>query len=107
MPSDERGYPIIPHEVIEGVSCEGCLLVHERGNEADIICNYGHALISTVPIEDAIRALSELASRETCTATCPYCGHLNTFSGFSQMFAYVCSGCGAGVSVEPPEMPIQ
>jgi hypothetical protein len=39
MIEDERGYLIVPHEVATGADCDGCLVVKERGDVADIVCN--------------------------------------------------------------------
>jgi uncharacterized protein (DUF983 family) len=37
------------------------------------------------------------------TATCPHCGAVRSFPGFSVIFAFVCSACGEGVNLEPRE----
>ena len=102
MVTDESGYPVVPHQVATGADCDGCLVVQVRGDLADLVCNECDTLVETVPIERAAAALLELALRNTCSARCPHCGSLNTFPGFSEIFAYTCSECGAGVNIEKP-----
>ena len=34
-----------------------------------------------------------------CSWTWPKCGHVNPFPGFSQMMAFTCQECGAGVTL--------
>jgi transcription elongation factor Elf1 len=65
-----------------------------------IFCNEcGEVIEAMVPIEELDAALSELGSTdEACSETCPRCGSVNTFSGFSVMRAYICRW--RGVSVE-------
>jgi hypothetical protein len=36
-------------------------------------------------------------------AVCPECGYVSEMSDFASVIAYVCEGCGEGVSVEPFE----
>jgi uncharacterized protein (DUF983 family) len=31
---------------------------------------------------------------------CPHCGELNTFPGWTEMYAFICRFCGQGVNVE-------
>ena len=102
MAKDERGYLIVPHEVATGADCEGCLIVQERGDLADIVCNECGKVIDTVPLERAGATLMELACREICSARCPHCGALNTFPGFTVIEAFICSECGEGVNAEGP-----
>ena len=64
MPQDERGYLIVPHEVATGADCDGCLVVKERGDVADLVCNSCGVVVDTVPIERAGSRLMELASVE-------------------------------------------
>ena len=49
MHQDERGYLIVPHEVATGADCDGCIIVEERGDMADVKCNSCGAVIDTVP----------------------------------------------------------
>ena len=93
MARDESGFPVVPHELVGGMDCCGCLIVNVRGNQADIICNECGAVVRAVPVESAAAAMVELASTEICSARCSHCGALNTFPGF------VCSECGEGVVV--------
>jgi hypothetical protein len=99
----ESGLPVVPHEVADpSVECDGCLIVKYRGDRADLICNECSALIRTVPADQVETALTEMlwSSGELASATCPHCGHVNTFPGFSSMLAFICSECGKGVTVE-------
>jgi hypothetical protein len=100
MAHDERGYLIVAHEVATGADCDGCLIVQERGNMADLVCNVCGAVVRTVPKDRAAEALVGLASAETCSATCSHCGALNTFPGFSAIEAFICSECGEGIVVK-------
>jgi len=94
MAKDERGHMIVPHEVATGADCDGCLIVQERGDLADIVCNECGTVIDTVPLERAGATLMELACREICSSRCPHCGALNTFPGFTVIEAFICSECG-------------
>ena len=102
MPQDERGYLTIPHELATGADCDGCLVVEEHGDMADLVCNSCGAVVDTVPIDRVGPRLMELASVEICSARCPHCGGVNTFPGFSAIEAFVCQECGEGLSVERP-----
>lgn len=92
-------YPIIPHEDVEKVDWCGCLVVVERGDQADLTCNECGALIRTVPLDRAAATLAEMESTEVCSARCKHCGALSIFSGFSAIEAFVCSVCSEGVVV--------
>jgi hypothetical protein len=95
--------PIVPHSDVGDEECYGCLYPVEHGDEADLVCNECGALIQTVTIAEVEATLLRLAmSQSFCTATCPHCQALNTFSGFSAIMAYVCKECGEGVSVDAP-----
>ena len=94
MHQDERGYLIVPHEIATGADCDGCLLVEERGDVADLKCNSCGAVVDTVPIDRAGVRLIELGSEEICSARCPHCGTNNVFRGFTVIEAFVCQECG-------------
>jgi hypothetical protein len=81
--------------------CCGCLIIRERGEQADIMCNECGAVVRTVPAEKAVSALAEMASSEICSAPCPNCGAHNIFLGFSVIEAFVCCECGDDVTVNP------
>ena len=61
-------YPIIPHEDVEKVDCCGCLVVVERGDQADLTCNECGAVVRTVPADKAVSTLAEMESAEICSA---------------------------------------
>ena len=102
MHQDERGYLIVPHEIATGADCDGCLIVEEHGDVADLKCNSCGAVVDTVPIDRAGVRLIELGSEEICSARCPHCGATNVFRGFTVIEAFVCQECGEGVNVERP-----
>ena len=88
---------VVPHSD----DCCGCLVVIERGDDADLVCNECGALIRTVPTDEAPQVLMRMAmSEEMCSAVCPHCQGLNTFPGFTSIEAYICRECGQGVSVK-------
>ncbi len=92
--------------------CENCKafrLTHRADEVATVdglpysefICSTCFSILLTfqrVKTEEA--KASEIALAESvCSATCPHCGALNTFPGWSSMLAYICRECGEGVSV--------
>jgi hypothetical protein len=94
-----REYPafIVPHADHGDPDCPGLIMVDCRGDVADLVCNECGIVFRTLPASEADAALAEMASTEMCSATCPKCGELNIFPGFSAMEAYVCRQCGSGV----------
>jgi hypothetical protein len=103
MPIDDQGYPVVPHEFIRGVDCDGYLVVEKRGELADLVCNECGEIVRTlVPLNEVELVLAEMLFRtgEVTSHECPPCGHLNVLPGFSEMKAYVCFECGEGVSVD-------
>ena len=90
VPDANDSLPIIPHESVGGVDCCGCLIVEARGDNADIIRNECGALISTVPAANVGSAMMQmLLAGPICSATCPHCGALKTFPGFSTVEAFI------------------
>jgi uncharacterized protein (DUF983 family) len=76
-------------------------MVRLREREADILCNEWGVVIRTVAIKEAESAMLEMARTDTiCSARCPHCGALNTFTGMSSVEPVICSACGEGVVVE-------
>jgi phage FluMu protein Com len=93
--------PIVPHSDFGDEECCGCLYPVEHGDQVDLVCNECGALIQTVSITEVEPTLLRMAmSQGFFTATCPHCGALNTFPGFTSIEAYICKECGEGVSVE-------
>jgi uncharacterized paraquat-inducible protein A len=89
----------IPH----GGGCCGCLTATIHGDMAKIACNECGVILYSIPMNELDRVLAELsATDQICSPTCPHCGALNTFTGYSTIEAFVCSHCGEGVSVEYP-----
>jgi ribosomal protein L40E len=92
--------PIVPHSDHGDKECCGCLMTVERGDETDIVCNECSAVVRTVPTAEVVQTLLQMAmAHGVCSATCPHCGALNTFPGWSSMLAYVCRECGEGIVV--------
>jgi hypothetical protein len=56
--------PDRPHEVATGAECDGCLIIEERGEVADLKCNSCGAVVDTVPLDRVGTRLMELASDE-------------------------------------------
>ena len=105
MHQDERGFLIVPHELATGADCDGCLIIEERGDMAEIKCDSCGTVIDMVHIDRAGSRLMELASAEMCSARCPHCGATNVFRGLTIIEAFICQKCGERVNVEPP--PVQ
>ena len=94
--------PIIPHEVVGGRDCWGCLVVQVRGDQADILCNECVQVIETVATARVEEYMAKLVPAESISsATCAVCGALNTFAGFEAILAFVCSECGESNEVNP------
>ena len=67
---------------------------------ANIVCNECGALIRNVPTDEAPQILLRMVMDQgMCSATCEYCGLLNTFPGFTSIEAFICRESGEGVSV--------
>jgi hypothetical protein len=88
MFQDERGYLLVRHKVATRADCEGCPIVEEQGDMADLKCNSRGAVVDTVPIHQAGTRFMELASVEICSAPCPHCGATNVFRGFTIIEAF-------------------
>jgi hypothetical protein len=98
---NHKDIPIVPHSDVGDPECCGRLIAVERGDQTDIVCNECGALVRTVPTPEAVRSLLQMAmAHGVCSATCPHCGTLNTFPGWSSMQAYICRECGGGVAVQ-------
>jgi hypothetical protein len=91
--------------------CENCKtfrLAH-RADEVDavdgspyseFICSTCFAILLTfqrVKVEEA-KASNMPLTESVGSATCPHCGALNTFPGWSSIDAYICRKCGEGVT---------
>jgi len=88
MYEDEPGYLVVPHEITTGTDCDGCLMVKERGEVADLVCNSCGSVVDTVPIDHAGQRPMELASAEMCSARCLHCGATNVFRGLTVIEAF-------------------
>lgn len=102
MPRDEEGYPIIPHEAVADVECDGYLAVNVSGDQAEITCNECGVVVRTVAADQVAGAMVTLSLGVFCTARCPHCDAVNLFPGFSSVDAFVCKECGSDVTVERP-----
>ena len=83
MARDEHGHPVIPHEVVGGEDCHGCLIIQVRGDHADIVCNACDVFIRSAPTTEVDAILTSMARGAICSHRCPHCQALNTFPGFS------------------------
>jgi hypothetical protein len=98
----ESGLPVVPHEFADpNARCDVCLIIEERGDRADLVCNECDAVVKTVPAQQAEAALTELSwsTGEVTSATCPHCGAVHVSPGFSELLGFVCEACGKGVGV--------
>jgi DNA-directed RNA polymerase subunit RPC12/RpoP len=98
-----RDYPafIVPHSDHGDVECCGLVMIDVRGDKADLQCNECGVILKTVSGAEAEQVLGEMeAAQPSCAERCPYCGHKNTFTGFTEMKVYTCRRCGRGVDVE-------
>ena len=77
--------------------CCGCLVVVERGDQADLACNECGAVVRTVLVGGASAVILQMASGEICGARCPLCDALNMFPGFAAIEGFICSECGESV----------
>jgi hypothetical protein len=94
-----REMPIlVPHTDYGDQECCGIIMPVESGDQADLVCNECGAVISSV--EPTLLRMA--MSGGLCSETCPHCGQLNTFPGFSSMEAYTCRHCDLGVIVRKP-----
>ena len=102
--SDDRTAPmaIVLHETVTGVDCCGCIMAVVEGTSVELQCNECGAVVGVVQI-DILRGLLGLNGAE---ATCPHCGKLNMFPGFSEVSTYVCDECGKAVEVATQRVEI-
>ena len=94
--------PTVPHE-LAGVECCGCIVAAVEGSNVELRCNECGAVVGLVHLE----ILKGLLGLECAEATCPHCGGLNTFPGFTAMSAYVCAECGKMVPVAGERVEIR
>jgi hypothetical protein len=92
--------PIVPHFDWGDPACCGCLFIRMRGDQAEIACNECAVVVRSVPAERAREVMLEMMSGVICSASCPHCGALYVFPGFSSIEAFICAECGKGVVVK-------
>jgi hypothetical protein len=90
--------PIVPHETA-GVECCGCIIAAVDGSNVELRCDECGAVVGVIQV-DILKGLLRL---ECATTTCPHCGKVNTFPGFTKVSAYVCAECGEAVGTTEPE----
>jgi hypothetical protein len=94
MSADLTGrMPIVAHESVPGVECCGCIIATVEGTNVELRCNECGAVVGVVQID----VLKGLLGLERAEDTCPHCGKVNTFQGFTDVTAYVCVECGKAV----------
>jgi hypothetical protein len=92
--------PMVAHADHGDPECCGLFLPEERGDVADLACNECGAVLCTVPAAEADATLLRMSMDEgVCLETCPACGEVNVFHGFSAMEAFTCRHCGKRVQV--------
>jgi DNA-directed RNA polymerase subunit RPC12/RpoP len=84
---------IVPHGIAPGVECCGCIVAVVEDKNVELQCNECGAVLGVIQI-DVLRGLLGL---DAAKVTCPHCGKLNTFPGFSKMLTYICQHCGKTV----------
>jgi hypothetical protein len=106
---DEPAYTPEPPPYLVGHSdhgdpeCCGLILPAPAADAFQLRCNECGAVIGTAAatLAEAEEALMRMAIADgICSETCPRCGELNVFPGFTGMEAYVCRRCGSGVDVK-------
>jgi ribosomal protein S27E len=87
----------IPHSEFGDPDCCGCLNGIVDGDQARIVCNECGAVVRTGQTADLQKTLDPMElEMDFATAKCPHCGAMNIFSGFTEMTAFTCRGCGKG-----------
>jgi hypothetical protein len=90
---------LVCHSDYGDPECCGIVMPVERGEATELVCSERGVVIETVPAEQAEQTLLRRAMEGgVCSKTCPHCGELNTFPGFSSMAAYICH-CGPGAVI--------
>ena len=98
---DEAVGTTIPHSCFGDPECCGCFNGLIRGDRADIECNECGFVCRNVPVSKLQETLTDMElTLDVASATCPYCGSVNLFPGFSEMFHFTCRQCGEGVDVK-------
>jgi hypothetical protein len=83
--------------------CCGIIMPVVHGEQADLRWNECGVVIARVSAKEAEPMLLRMAvSGGVCRETCPHCGELNTFPGFTSMEAYTCRHCSQGVVIQRP-----
>ena len=90
----------MPHMEWETQRAVAASLSEYEGDQAEIACNECGVVVRTVPAERAREVMLEMMSGVICSASCPHCGALYVFPGFSSIEAFICAECGKGVVVK-------
>src|SRR5689334_9047273 len=70
-----RALPVLPHEAVADVECDGCISIRLNGSDAELRCTVCGAMVGTLRVE----VLRLVLGLDGARATCPYCGVVNTF----------------------------
>jgi hypothetical protein len=85
----------IPHAEFGDPECCGCLNGIITGDTAEIVCNECNAIVRRVPASELRVVLSEMELvLDVASSSCPHCGAVNLFPGFTKMHAFTCRECG-------------
>src|SRR6266849_7412295 len=95
--------PIVPHGAVAGVDCCGCIIAAVDGSNVELRCNECEAVVGVVHLD----ILKGLLGLECATTSCPHCGKVNTFPGFTKVSTYVCAECGKSVAADGPEPELE
>ena len=87
--------PVVPRG-ISGVDCSGCIIAIVEGCSVELRCNRCGATVGVVHLN----IMEGLFGLDCADATCPHCGKVNTFSGFTEMAAYTCGHCGKTIETD-------
>ena len=104
MDVSEISHTTIPHSGFGDPDCCGCLNGITHKSQAVIVCNECNKIVRFVlaaELEQTLHAME--LSLDVATARCPHCGAVDIAPGFSELLAFVCPSCGAGVMVEQAE----
>jgi hypothetical protein len=67
----------------------------------EFLCNTCHSVLLRFQ-QLGTQSEEKKPARPIAFARCPYCGEMNSFPGFEQIFTYVCKHCSQGVDGTSP-----
>ena len=91
---------ILPHSDFGDPECSGLFFAIERGDRSDIQCNGCGVVLKSVRVAHLRRTLD--MELDLASETCPHCGAVNLFPGFTSMNAHTCRQCRLRVVMGRP-----